>query len=230
MLRPCIDTNWRLTPREAVRMQALLRDRVRLRRPRRRPRLVAGADVAYDLERKIAHAGVIVFALPGLEEIERQGASRPLTFPYVPGLLSFRESPSILDAFDRLTAHPDLILVDGHGLAHPRRFGIACHLGVELELPTIGIGKSRLGGEHREPGLPRGCRTQLKHKGEVIGTVLRTRDGVKPIYVSIGHRVDLETAVKYVLRCARRYRLPEPIRAADQLAGRGTGTGRRRSR
>jgi deoxyribonuclease V len=151
--------------------------------------------------------------------VERSTAERAVEFPYVPGLLGFREVPCLLEAFEGLRRVPDLILVDGHGIAHPRRFGVATHLGLELGLPTVGCGKSRLVGEHREPGLRRGSRTRLVERGEVIGSCLRTRDGVRPVYVSVGHRVDLESAVRLVLRATGRYRLPEPIRAAHRTAG-----------
>lgn len=208
----------RLTPKEAVVRQRELADRVIRRTTFERVEVVGGVDISVRGGR--ARAAVVLLSYPRLELVETRTAVRPLDFPYVPGLLAFREVPSILDAFDRLEGRPDVILVDGHGLAHPRRMGIACQLGVELDLPTIGCGKSRLVGEHRAPGVRRGCRTRLTHKGEVIGTVLRTRDGVKPVFVSIGHRVDLETAERTVLRCAKRYRLPEPIRAADRAAGR----------
>ncbi len=178
---------------------------------------VAGVDVS--IKRGEARAAIVVLAYPGMELVDQSTAVRPVEFPYVPGLLAFRELPAILDAYEELATQPDLLMVDGHGYAHPRRFGVGCYVGVELDLPAIGCGKSLLVGEHRAPGARRGSRTQLKHKGEVIGTCLRTRDGVKPIYVSIGHRIDLPTAERVALRCARRYRLPEPIRAADRAAG-----------
>jgi deoxyribonuclease V len=168
-----------------------------------------------------ARAAIVVMSFPGLKVVERVTAERPIEFPYVPGLLAFREIPSILDAFARLSTRPDLLLVDGHGYAHPRRFGIACHLGVELDLPSIGCGKSLFVGEHAEPGRRRGSRTPLRREGETIGSVVRTRDGVRPIYVSVGHRIGLAAAVRIVLACCARYRLPEPIRFADMLAGSG---------
>jgi deoxyribonuclease V len=161
-----------------------------------------------------------VFSFPALEPLANATATRPVEFPYVPGLLAFRELPALLEAYAGLAEEPDLLLVDGHGLAHPRRFGIACHLGVELDRPSIGCGKSLLVGEHAEPAPRRGSSTLLLHRGERIGRCLRTRAGVRPVYVSIGHRCALEHAVSIVLACAPRYRLPEPIRAADHLAGR----------
>jgi deoxyribonuclease V len=137
----------------------------------------------------------------------------------VPGLLSFREAPAVLAALRRLRTVPDALICDGQGLAHPRRFGLACHVGLIADLPAVGCGKSRLCGEHREPGRRRGSRARLVHDGEVVGTVLRTRVGVKPVYVSVGHRIDLPAAERLVLDCAVRFRLPEPTRLADALVG-----------
>ena len=206
-----------LTPREAVERQRTLARRVVRRAQGLRTDRIAGIDISVRADRALA--AVCLFAFPSLELLETATAVRAVDFPYVPGLLAFREVPAILEAYARLSAEPDLLLVDGHGLAHPRRFGIASHLGVELDRPSIGCGKSRLVGEHREPGLRRGCRTQLRHRGEVVGACLRTRGGVRPVYVSIGHRVDLATAIRIVLRCARGFRLPEPTRMADRVAG-----------
>jgi len=208
------------TPRSAVALQRELAGRV-VREDDFGPieglETVAGVDIS--VRGGQARAAVVRCARSTLEILEVATAVRPLDFPYVPGLLAFREVPAILDAFERLVKPPDLLLVDGHGIAHPRRFGIASHLGVVLDLPAIGCGKSRLVGEHREPGPRRGASTRLLHRGEVIGRVLRTRDGVRPVYVSIGHRVSLATATRLVLSAAPRYRLPEPIRAADRAAG-----------
>lgn len=210
------------TPREAVALQRELAGRVIRETTGGPPETIGGVDIS--VRDGKARAAIVVASYPGLEPIESATAVRPVEFPYVPGLLGFRELPSILDAYERLarklTAGVDLFMVDGHGLAHPRRFGIACQLGVELDRPAIGCAKSLLVGEYREPGLRRGSSTRLRHRGEVIGRVLRTRDGVRPVFVSIGHRVDLDTATRIVLRCARRYRLPEPTRAADRAAGR----------
>jgi deoxyribonuclease V len=178
---------------------------------------VAGVDAAIRHGHVIAACAVLAF--PALAPLESVIAVRPLEFPYVPGLLAFREMPAIRAAFAKLETHPDLVFVDGHGRAHPRRFGIACMLGVELDVPAIGIGKSRLIGTHREPGTRKGSHTRLMQGDEVIGSCLRTRDGVRPLYVSVGHRVSLETAVRLTLRCCRRYRLPEPIREAHMRAG-----------
>jgi deoxyribonuclease V len=183
---------------------------------RRVVRLVAGVDVG--VRNDLACAAIVVMELPSLRVVERASARREVEFPYVPGLLGFREVPCVLDACRRLATQPDVWLVDGHGLAHPRRFGVATHLGVVLDQSAIGCGKSVLVGEFRTPGPRRGCSTRLMHDGELVGRALRTRDGVAPVFVSIGHRMDLTTAVRIVRRCCRGFRLPEPIRAAHELA------------
>ncbi len=204
-----------VTPREAAQLQLRLRDRV-VPRGAVRLRLVAAADVS--VRGDVARAAVVI--LRGLEPVERVAVERPVTFPYVPGLLSFRELPPLLEAWKKVKSVPDVILVDGQGRAHPRRFGLACHLGVLLDLPAIGCAKSRLIGEHEEPPAARGSWTPLTDGGEVIGAALRTRDGCRPVYVSIGHRVTLAGAIRAVLDCAPRYRIPEPQRLADQLSKR----------
>lgn len=209
------------SPREAAALQAAWSARVIRRRTFENPRVVAGVDVG--VKDDVVRAAVCLLSFPGLEPLEQALHAEPVTFPYVPGLLGFREVPCIVRAFERLATTPDVCLVDGHGLSHPRRFGVATHLGVELDLPTIGVAKTRLVGEHREPGPRRGASTRLVHrpKGgepELVGRVVRTRAGVAPVFVSIGHRVDLESAVRLTLRCTPRFRLPEPIRAAHRLA------------
>ena len=203
--------------RELVALQEKLRTRV-IRRPTvGKIRLIGGVDVS--IRNNEARAAVVALSWPGLKLVEQATAIRPVDLPYIPGLLGFRELPSILDAYARLESRPDVFIVDGHGLAHPRRCGIACMFGLEIDRPAIGCGKSLYVGEHKEPAARRGSRTALRHKGEVIASVLRTRDGVKPVYVSIGHRVDLSTAVRILLQSASKYRLPEPIRQADRVAG-----------
>jgi deoxyribonuclease V len=177
-------------------------------------RLVAGADVSYDRDSPILFAAIVVLDAGTLETVEVVSARGRARFPYLPGYLSFRELPPLAEAFARLSVRPDLVLCDGHGRAHPRRFGLASHLGVALGVPSIGCAKSRLIGEHRDPGLRRGAHTALRDGGETIGEVLRTRTGVAPVYVSVGHRVTLATARRLVLRFAPRFRIPEPIRAA----------------
>jgi len=212
-------TRWNVTPHEAVRLQETWRERVETQDRYGPLQYVAGADLAFDPETNLAFAGVIVYRLPELEEVERRMARRKLRFPYVPGLLSFRESPVLLAAFARLRVSPDVILIDGHGRAHPRRFGIACHLGLLLDRPTIGCAKSILVGEAVEPGAQAGSATPLVDKGEKVGVVLRTRDNVKPIYVTTGHRVSLESAVRIVVQCVDGFRIPKPTREADHWVG-----------
>jgi deoxyribonuclease V len=216
-MRVFISHPWAVTPAEARTIQMALRER--LEREDRLPRIrrVAGADVALDLRRSRAIAGVIVYRFPELEEIERATGARPLSFPYIPGLLSFREMPALLAAFERLRQAPDVIFYDGHGYAHPRRFGITCHLGVALDRPTVGCAKSRLIGTHAQPGRQAGSWTPLYDGKEVIGAVVRTRTGVKPIYVSQGHRVSLVRAVELALAVSNGYRIPRPTREADHF-------------
>jgi deoxyribonuclease V len=207
-----------LTPREAITLQERLRHEVSHVDQFKRIRTVAGVDAGFPAGGKETRAAAALFEYPGLKFIAAQATQRKTTFPYVPGLLSFRELPAILDALAKLPMKPDLILCDGQGIAHPRRFGIACHLGWWLDCPTIGVGKSLLIGTHDAVGRQRGDWSPLRDGAETIGAVLRTRTGVKPVYVSSGHRVSLETAIELVLACAPRFRLPEPIRHADHLA------------
>jgi deoxyribonuclease V len=214
-MKPRLRARWNLSPRQAARLQERLRERVVLEDKFKSIRYVAGADLAFDPETDQAVAGVIVYRFPQMEEVERRFAWRKLRFPYVPGLLSFREGPALLAAFARLRTEPDLILIDGHGRAHPRLFGIACHMGVLLDKPTIGCAKSLLVGTHDEPGAKAGSSSPLVYRGDRVGVVLRTRDGVKPIYVTTGHRVSLDTAVHLVRQCLDGYRIPKPTRQAD---------------
>ncbi len=181
-------------------------------------RYVAGIDVGFEAGNTITRAAVAVLGFPGLDLHEQVIARRQTSFPYVPGLLSFREAPAVLDALEKLQTRPELLLCDGQGYAHPRRFGIACHLGVLTDLPSIGVAKSRLTGTHADVPDSRGQWVPLLDGGERIGAVLRTRSGVRPLYISIGHRICLETAIDYVMRCLTRYRLPETTRCAHRLA------------
>jgi deoxyribonuclease V len=209
---------WDLTSAAAVELQRRLAAQV-VRTDRIGPvRHVAGVDVGFEAGNTVTRAAVVVLDFPGLNVVEQTVARRPTTFPYIPGLLSFRELPAVLDAFEHLRIQPDLILCDGQGLAHPRRFGIACHLGVWLDLPTIGVAKSRLTGTHEDVPNEKGAHRPLLDRGECIGAVLRTRSGVQPLYISIGHRISLTSAIDYVLRCTTRFRLPETTRAAHRLA------------
>ncbi|GAB1545411.1 deoxyribonuclease V [Scytonema sp. NUACC21] len=179
---------------------------------------VAGVDMGFEEDGTISRAAVVVLSFPDLQLQEQSIARRPTTFPYIPGFLSFREIPAVLDALEKIKTTPDLILCDGQGIAHPRRLGIACHLGIIADIPTIGVAKSLLIGKHEDLSEAKGSRQPLIHQGETVGVVLRTRTGVKPVYVSSGHKVSLPTAIDYVLRCTTKYRLPETTRLADQLA------------
>ena len=179
---------------------------------------VAGVDAGFEQEGTVIRAAVVVLQLPQLTLLEQAIAYRPTTFPYVPSLLSFREMPTVLDALAQLTIEPDLILCDGAGIAHPRRLGIASHLGVLIDKPTIGVAESRLLGTHSELPPEKGAWVPLMDRDERIGAVLRSRAGTKPLYVSAGYRISLETAVDYVLQCTPKYRLPETTRLADRLA------------
>jgi deoxyribonuclease V len=213
-----IEHRWDLTPKEAAALQEQLRGRI-VREDRLGPvECVAGVDVGFEADGKITRAAVAVLSFPDLKPVEHAIARLPTAFPYVPGLLSFREAPAVLEAFTGLRTPPDLILYDGQGLAHPRRFGIAAHVGLLLDVPTIGVAKTRLIGEHARVPAAKGRWTPLLDGEEVIGAVLRTRAHVKPLFVSIGHRISLETAVRYVMACVTRYRLPETTRRAHRLA------------
>lgn len=214
---------WDVTPQQAVALQRELAPRVVREGAPREVRLVAAADVAF-VERTrgwqegVARAAVVLMALPDLAVVEQHVVDAAATFPYVPGLLSFREVPVLAAAFEPLSQRPDLLLVDGHGYAHPRRFGLACHIGLLTGLPTIGCAKSRLCGAAEEPSPMRGSTSALTDDGEVIGLVVRTKTAVKPVYVSVGHMIGLSEAAEWILRLAPRRRLPEPIRLADRLS------------
>lgn len=176
---------------------------------------VAGVDVAYEEERNIVVAAITILDVVTLELIETSTHAEKVNFPYIPGLFSFRELPPILQAYEKLSIKPELIICDGQGYAHPRRFGLACHLGVKIDVPTIGCAKTRLFGSYEEPAEKRGSYSELLDAGEVIGRVLRTQDKIKPVFVSIGHKVNLNTATDWVLKLCPEYRLPETTRTAD---------------
>lgn len=210
---------WPHTLEEAIAIQEELRSEVITEDQLQEPiEYVAGVDMGFEADGTISRAAVAVLSFPDLQVIETTIAYRPTSFPYIPGFLSFREIPAVLDALEKVQIIPDIILCDGQGIAHPRRFGIASHLGVILDMTTIGVAKSLLIGKHQELPDTKGSWQPLIHRRETIGAVLRTRAGVKPVYVSSGHRISLPTAIDYVLRCTPKYRLPETTRVADKIA------------
>ncbi len=209
---------WDVTPAQAIAIQQRLRRHVLIENCLGSVRRIAGVDVGFKHHFTITRAAIAVFDFTTLQLIDSAIAECPTTFPYVPGLLSFREIPAVLEALQQLRQEPDLLLCDGQGIAHPRRIGIASHLGVLTGLPTVGVGKTRLVGSHAPVAEERGACADLLHKGEQVGVVVRTRTGVKPVYVSPGHKVNIVTARDYVLACSPRYRLPEPIHHAHRLA------------
>lgn len=218
-VEPVIAHPWDVSTDEAKEIQHKLRQHVTVASLDAEPEDVAGVDVSVKSGK--ARSAVVLLSFPDLEPLEAETAEEATLFPYVPGLLAFREGPVVLAALEKLTTSPDVLIFDAHGLAHPRRMGLATHLGVILDLPSVGCAKSRLCGEYAEPGPEKGSWTRLRDGDEVIGAVVRTRDNVSPVFVSVGHRVDLETAVSLVLDCAPTYRLPETTRWAHRVAGGG---------
>jgi deoxyribonuclease V len=205
---------WRVTPLQAAEIQRELKNHLILKGQWKGPGLIAGADASYSRGSVAGYAAVVVMQWPGLNIVETSSARGEIDFPYVPGLLSFREGPVLMEAFSRLMCRPDVVIFDGQGIAHPRGMGLAAHMGVLLDIPSIGCAKSRLVGEHNPPGAAPGDRSDLIVKGLVVGAVLRTRKGVKPVFVSSGHRLGLETSIRVVLDTCAGYRIPEPVRQA----------------
>lgn len=217
--------DWNLEPTEAIALQKRLATRIEREDRLAAVRYIAGVDIGFEQGGEVTRAAVVVLAWPGdplvgLQIVEQVVHREPTRMAYIPGLLSFREIPAALAAFDKLTVCPELVMVDGQGIAHPRRLGVASHLGLWLDLPTIGVAKSRLCGVHDDAPEKRGEWTPLIHRGETIGAVLRTRVGVKPVFVSLGHRMSLATSLDWVVKCLGRTKLPEPTRLADRLASR----------
>lgn len=226
---------WDLTPTEAVELQKKLRAQVRVEPLSGDVRLVAGCDISFNKFSDIVYAGVVVLRLSDLEIVDRATAITRIKFPYIPGLLSFRETPALLEAWQNLNTSPDVVMLDGQGLAHPRRFGIACHFGLITERPTLGCAKTVLVGKYDEPGERAGSYSLMTHKGETIGAALRTKDRVAPVYISVGNKIDLPGAISLALRCVKgyagqsdslfesgpesksKYRIPEPTRQAHLL-------------
>ena len=209
---------WDLSPGEAAQVQKKLREHLILQWDGRPVATVGGVDIS--IKPETARAAIVVIRFPELTSVEAVTADAPLVFPYIPGLLAFREGPAVLAAWEMLDNKPDLLMFDGQGIAHPRGMGIASLMGLWLERPTIGVAKSRLYGKHDEVGAARGDRAELlDRQGNVIGTVLRTRERTNPLYISPGHRIDVQHATEFVLACLTGYRLPEPTRWAHKIAG-----------
>jgi deoxyribonuclease V len=210
---------WNLSPQAAVELQKQFAYEVITEDKFEKPiETVAGIDLGYDVKTNLSRAVVVVLKFPELELIESAEAIMPIQFPYVPGLLSFRETPVAIKALEKLENAPDLILCDGQGIAHPRRFGIACHIGLITNIPSVGVAKSLLVGKYGALGETRGSVAPLVYRNEQVGVVLRTKDRVQPLYVSVGHLISLDTAIEYVLQCTPKYRLPETTRLADKMA------------
>ncbi|MEJ7615984.1 MAG: deoxyribonuclease V [Pyrinomonadaceae bacterium] len=208
---------WNLSPREAVELQNELRARVRIEALRGEVRTIAGADISFNKYSSTIYAGVVVLELPSLRVIAEAGVVSETRFPYVPGLLSFRESPAVLEAWEKLGVEPDVVFFDGQGLAHPRRVGIASHAGLFLNRPTIGCAKSVLVGKYEEPASERGSWSPMIDRGEMVGAAVRTKNNVAPVFISPGHLIDLPGAIELTLACDGGYRIPEPTRRAHQL-------------
>jgi len=209
--------SWNLTPKEAVEAQKEWRSLVRIEPLARKVNTIAGADISFNKFSEVIYSGIVVLSLPDLRIVETASVRSTAKFPYVPGLLSFRETPSFLECWEKLNTKPDVLMLDGQGIAHPRRFGIACHIGLILGLPTIGCAKSLLVGEYRELDPKAGSRAPLIHKNEVVGVALRTKKNVAPVYISGGHLIDLNSAIDLTLRTVTKYRQPEPTRQAHLL-------------
>jgi deoxyribonuclease V len=209
---------WNLTEEEAQDIQRTLSKQVIPYDGFSTVQTICGVDVSYRIKENLATAACVAMSYPGLEVIETVAANTPVSFPYTSGLFSFREIPALIPAVEKLKVQPDLIICDGHGLIHPRRFGLACHLGLLVDIPTIGCAKSKLIGVYREPLQSRGSFEYVRHDGEIVGAVLRTTNKGTPVFVSIGHRICLESAIKYILGCTDNHRLPEPVRYAHLRA------------
>jgi deoxyribonuclease V len=209
--------DWNVTPAEAVALQKQLRERVRIQSPTVPFGTIAGADISFNKFEETVYAGIVVLRLPTLEVLEEVGVVSRATFPYVPGLLSFREAPALLDAWAKLQTEPDVVVLDGQGIAHPRRLGIASHLGLVLDRPTFGCAKSVLTGKFGEPAPERGAWSPMVDRGETVGAALRTKNRTNPVYISPGHLLDLETAVALTRQTDGGYRIPEPTRRAHLL-------------
>jgi deoxyribonuclease V len=209
---------WNVPLKKAAEIQNVLAAKIRLKGSRKPPAIVAGADISFEKHSSHAFAGVVLLEFPSLKVVDEFTLADELTFPYIPGFLSFREAPILLKLFRKVRPAPDLIFFDGQGIAHPRKLGLACHMGLFLDRPAIGCAKTRLIGEYEEPGRKKGSFSDLLDKEHnVLGAVLRSRESCKPIFISVGHQINLDTAIQRTLECTTRYRIPEPTRLAHHL-------------
>ncbi len=209
--------SWDVNPDEAIKIQNELRGLVKVEDLKKEINYIAGADISFDKGSNVVYAGIVVLKFPELEEIEHSLVITEVSFPYIPGLLSFRESPALIKAWEKIEVVPDVVVIDGQGIAHPRRFGIASHFGVLIDRPTIGCAKSLLIGKYDEPAEKTGSYSYLYDSGEIVGVALRTRDNVQPVFVSIGHKITLEESIKIILQTVKGFRIPEPTRHAHNL-------------
>lgn len=216
-MKPVFSHPWNLSPQEAIKLQEKLRKRIILEKDFSEIKRIAGADISFSKKSDKAYTAVIVFSFPELEILEEQYAIGRLIFPYIPGLLTFREGPLLIETFKKIKIEPDVIIFDGQGIAHPKRLGLATHIGILLDKPTIGCAKSKLIGTYQEPEREKGSYTFLEDDGEIIGAVLRTRENVSPVFISPGYRIDLRESIEIVLKCLGGYRLLEPTRQAHIL-------------
>lgn len=208
---------WKVSPEEAIKIQNEMKNLVKIESLSAQIRYIAGADVSFDKGSNIAYVGIVVFKFPEFKEVERSLSITEVTFPYIPGLLSFRESPALIKSWEKIKIIPDVVVIDGQGIAHPRRFGIASHFGVLIDKPTIGCAKSLLVGRYKEPDQKAGSYSYLYDSGEIVGVALRTRDYAQPVFVSIGHKITLDESIKIIMQSIRGYRIPEPTRRAHIL-------------
>jgi len=210
--------SWNVRVREAIRIQEVLKDKIILNKGASKVRAIGGGDVAYSKNENRLFGAIAVFSFPDMEVIDTATADGKITFPYMPGLLSFREGPILIKTFQRLTIRPDVMIFDGQGIAHPRKMGLASHMGLWLDLPSLGCAKTPLWNEFLNPGPLKGSFEWICQEGEKVGAVLRTKDKVKPLFVSPGHRIDLLTSIRLVLESCRGFRIPEPLRKAHQTS------------
>ncbi len=219
-MKPVFSHSWNVSPREAIKLQEKLKKKIILKKSFSKVKRIAGTDISFSKGSNRTYTAVIIFSFPELEILEEEHTIGSLSFPYIPGLLTFREGPLLIEVFKKIKIEPDVVIFDGQGIAHSRRLGLATHMGILLDKPTIGCAKSRLIGTYQEPKREKGSYSLLKDDGEVIGAVLRTRKNVSPVFISPGHRIDLKSSIEIILKCLRGYRLPEPTRQAHILVNR----------